>query len=207
MTHKNHNPNDGGAAEVDGLNALSDASLVARIARGQHAAYSVLVMRHANRYVAVAEKVLYQRQEAEDAVQDAFVKLWQKADQFEPETAKFSTWFYRIVVNQCLDRKRKKTADALPEDYDIKDDSNGPEENLVEDQRAQQMQQAMDLLPERQKTAIVLCYYEGMSNKEAADVLEVNIKALESLLTRGRKGLKENLDKCLGMTAKDMLNT
>lgn len=209
VTEKIHSPVEGPvgeAGEVDGLTGQSDAFLVARIAEGHHASYSVLVMRHAGRFLTVAERVLGQRAEAEDAVQEAFVKLWRRADSFDPEAAQFSTWFYRIVVNQCLDRKRKKIPDALPENYDAVDEGCGPDDHLAAGQRAVMMRQALDQLPERQKAAIVLCYYQGLSNKEAADVMDLNVKAVESLLTRGRKSLKNNLGHGLGTTAQEMID-
>lgn len=185
-----------------GLSAEPDHVLVSKIADGDHAAFSVLVLRHTDKHLAYAERVMYSRQEAEDAVQEAFIKLWAKANKFDPNTAKFTTWFYRIVLNQCLDRKRRKKPVALPEGFDAIDDRDGPAETLAESQRAKRVKEGVMALPEKQRQALTLCYFQGLSNKEAAEVLDLGIKAMESLLMRGRKALAKNL----ANKAQDLLN-
>lgn len=195
-------PEEPQGESAGGLGELNDCELVQKVANGEQAAYSVLVMRHSNRHLMVAKRILNDQHEAEDALQDAFISLWKYAERFDPEKAKFSTWFYRIVTNQCLDRKRKKKPGALPEGYDAVDESDGPQEQLVQSQRGNTVKQALDRLPDRQKVAITLCYFEGVSNKEAAEILELNIKALESLLTRARKALAKDLSG----TAIELLN-
>ncbi len=176
-----------------GLAAETDNELTRRVANCEQAAYSMLVLRYTYKHLSMAQRVMGNREEAEDALQDAFVKLWTNAGQFDAGKAKFSTWFYRIVLNQCLDRKRRKKPVALPEGFDVVDVSAGPHEALVYNQTATVVKRELDQLPERQKAAIALCYYEGLSNKEAAEILEVGVKALESLLTRGRKTLAKTL--------------
>ena len=175
------------------LNDLPDNVLIELIVSGKQAAFSAIVYRYTDRYLALAERVLYDRAEAEDTVQEAFMRLWKNAHTFNADKAKFSTWFYRIVLNRCLDKKRKKKPIALPENYDVKDESLNQEEKMNEGQRSRLIREQLDGLPENQKNAIILCYFEEMSNKEAAIVLELNIKALESLLTRGRKTLAQKL--------------
>ena len=176
-----------------GLADAPDHELAARVGDGQHAAYSVLVYRHTDRYLALAERVMGSRAEAEDAVQDSFVKLWTHAAGFDPSKAKFSTWFYRIVLNRCLDKKRVKKPVALPEGYDVVDDSDSPSESMEDKQSSKMIQVHLMELPDRQRTAITLCYFDELSNKEAAEILEVSVKALESLLIRGRRALAANL--------------
>jgi RNA polymerase sigma-70 factor (ECF subfamily) len=177
-----------------GLSAESDRVLVGQVANGDEAAYAILVTRHSNRHLAFAERVMGDRAEAEDAVQEAFIKLWTRANSFEPSTAKFTTWFYRVVLNQCLDRKRKKRPESLPEGYDGVDERESPSRAYEESEAASYVKQKLAQLPERQRYAITLCYYEGLSNKEAAEILGLGVKALESLLTRGRKRLKKAMD-------------
>lgn len=176
-----------------GLSAEPDAVLIKMIANSDHAAYSVLVLRHTDKHLAYAERVLGNRHEAEDAVQDAFIKLWANAWKFDPSVAKFTTWFYRIVFNGCLDRKRKKIPSALPEGFDAVDDRDGPSEALAKEQRAVKIKEGLMNLPDKQRMAITLCYFEQMSNKEAAEIMDLGVKALESLLMRGRKSLAKNL--------------
>lgn len=186
-----------------GLASEPDQRLVQKTGDGSEAAYSELVMRHSDRHLAFAERVLGDRAEAEDAVQEAFVKLWSHAETFDPSAAKFTTWFYRIVLNQCLDRKRKKKPDRLPEGYDGVDERENPARAYEKAEAATYLKEKLHELPERQRYAITLCYYEGLSNKEAAAVLGVGIKALESLLTRGRNGLKGILDERIMEHLKD----
>lgn len=172
-----------------GLLAEPDHILAGLVGEGNQAAYSVLVTRHVDRHVGFAERVLGGRAEAEDAVQEAFVKLWVNAARYDRSKAKFTTWFYRIVLNQCLDQKRKKKPDALPERFDVADERDGPDGELHDLQRRRRVRTALASLPGQQSAAITLCYFEGLTNREAADILDLNIKALESLLLRGRKKL------------------
>jgi len=172
----------------------SDEALVARVAEGDRAAYAGLVLRHTERFLALAERLLGERDEAEDALQDAFSRLWTRASGFDPAAARFTTWFYRVVANACTDRlRRRKRLQALPEHWDAIDPAQPADEGLSRRQRAGEVRQALERLPDRQKLAVVLCYFEGLTNVEAADVLAVSVKALESLLVRARRTLKADL--------------
>lgn len=170
-----------------------DEALVARVAAADRGAYAILVQRHAIRYRALAQRMVGDMALAEDLVQEAFVKLWTHADRFDASKAKFTTWFHRIVVNRCLDEKRKRTAEALPEGYDKADESATAEEAMVARSGSEQLMAAVNALPERQRTAITLSYIDGLSNIEAADVMELKLKAFESLLVRARAKLREQL--------------
>ena len=127
-------------------------------------------------------------------MQDAFLKIWQKPDIWKDDKrAKFTTWFYRILVNQNIDKMRKNSKltsnDAiLPF---IADSRSGPEEETAMNEEQRRMENAIAVLPERQRTALNLCFYEGLSNAEAAGVMGVKVKALESLLIRAKTGLRE----------------
>lgn len=179
------------------LEQESDEALVALIGKRNGEAFQVLMTRHINMHISFAERMMGGRPEAEDIVQDAYTKLWIHAERFDPAKAKFSTWFYRIVLNRCLDIRRKKKPVALPEGYDPADDRETPLENLAKTQRQHQVRKALKKIPGRQRAAITMCYFEGISNQEAADILDLNIKALESLLCRGRKNLKSLLEGAL----------
>lgn len=172
---------------------LPDAVLVARIGDGCEQAFRALLARHLDRFVAVAERVTGERDSAEDAVQEAFIKLWRKARRFNARKARFTTWFYRIVVNACLDEKRKRRPGQLDEAYEERDDTPGAGAQMERAEAARDVKKALDAIPDRQRAAVVLCYYEGLSNKEAAEVLDIKVKALESLLVRGRQNLKAAL--------------
>jgi RNA polymerase sigma-70 factor (ECF subfamily) len=173
----------------------SDELLMARIARGDHGAFATLVRRHTDKFYATAYRICGRRDEAEDILQDAFLKLWDRPGLYdESRGAKFTTWFYRVVTNQALDRMRKvkpmQGGDALDS---LSDHAPRQDDALAASEEQKAVETAIQSLPERQKTALNLCFYEGLSNKEAADIMGVGIKALESLLIRAKTGLRDEL--------------
>ncbi|MEO1028967.1 MAG: sigma-70 family RNA polymerase sigma factor [Pseudomonadota bacterium] len=140
----------------------------------------------------LAYRMLNNQALAEEATQDAFLKLWRYLPDWEPR-AKLSTWFYRVTLNVCQDRLRKKTevlAEVLP---DPADDKDGPAQALAKSQQAQLLHAAIAKLPERQRAAITLCGIEQMSQKEAAAILETTPTAVDSLVARAKRQLKEAL--------------
>ena len=127
-------------------------------------------------------------------VQDAFLKLWERPDSWRPDGGSaFTTWFYRVVVNLCLDRKKKKQTLPLADDLPVPDERPSQEENVIEFQQQKQLETQIAFLPQRQRTALNLCFYEGLSNQEAAEIMGVRLKALQSLLMRAKVTLKEKL--------------
>lgn len=170
-----------------------DDKLLASIAGGNEAATQLLVDRHLSRTLALSYRMLRDHGEAEEVSQDAFLRVWKTASKWEPGRAKFTTWLHRVVTNLCIDRLRKRRTVQLDENFDIPDDSPDPEATLVQGELSGRVRSAMDKLPERQKTAILLSHYQGMSNIETAAILDVSIEAVESLLARGRRALKKTL--------------
>lgn len=165
------------------------------VLQGEHQAFAHLVRRHTKRFFGAAYRVVANVSEAEDIVQEAFLKLWDKPERWDASKgAKFTTWFYKVVTNTALDavRKRKPQAGADVLDY-MADGGDMIDEALVASEEAQAVEAAMQSLPERQKMALNLCFYEGLSNKEAAEVLDVGVKALESLLMRAKAALRDDL--------------
>ncbi len=175
----------------------TDEGLLVRVQRGDQRAFAVLVNRHVKKFHAAAYRMCADTQESEDIVQEAFLKLWSKPESWDPTRgAKFSTWFYRIVTNLAIDKMRRKKAVAVGEVIDVFADTRDSQETeLYEKQRQAALEGAIQSLPERQKTALNLCFYEGVSNREAADIMGVSVKALESLLVRAKGALKEELFK------------
>lgn len=170
-----------------------DAWLMSQIASGDRRAYETLVDRHLDRFMGFAERVTGRRAEAEDILQEAYLRLWTKAPGWRPGGARFTTWFYRIVLNLCIDYKRRKKPEALPDGFDAADNAASAERQLAAAEGSATVAAALDLLPPRQKQAIMLCYFEGLSNLEAAEVLGVSVKGIESLLVRGRRQLATSL--------------
>jgi RNA polymerase sigma-70 factor (ECF subfamily) len=170
-----------------------DAELALLAAKGDEAAYAELVRRHLPRVLAVTRRMLGSDALAEEAAQEAMLRIWTHAGSYAPEKAKLTTWLTKIAVNICLDRLRKRQEEAWPENFDV---ALPPDQDrqLMQDQVAAKVNAALQQLPERQRLALVLCHYEDMSMTEAASVMETTQEAIESLLSRGRRSLKRMLE-------------
>ncbi len=171
-----------------------DGDLVVRIAQGDHQAASELVMRHLPKMVALANHMLADATEAEDIAQEVFVKVWKHAHKWQPGVAKFETWMHRVAINLCYDRLRRRReiyTDQIPD----REDKNTPktDQGIIDAQLSAHIEGALQRLPPRQRAAITLCHLREMSNIEAADSMQVSVEAMESLLARGRKGLRKLL--------------
>lgn len=180
---------------MDALNEDTDEGLMAHIQKGDHQAFAALVRRHSDRFYGLAWRLLGNDAEADDVVQDAFLKLWAQPDMFRRDAGvKFTTWFYRVVSNMALDKLRGHKRWTGPEVLESLTDKGKLSDQEYEDKQMQKlMAQAVNELPERQKLALTLCFYEGLSVAEAAQVIGVGDKAVESLLMRAKSGLKNDL--------------
>jgi len=173
-----------------------DARLMERIGRGDEVAFAMLLKRHSDRFYRIAYRFAGNRSETEDIVQEAFLKLWAKPHLWQAgRNAAFTTWFYRIVVNLCLDHKRKKHPASLADDSWVEDSRHSQEENLMYDEKQQWLAAQIAALPDRQRMALNLCFYEEISNQEAAHLMGIKVKALESLLIRAKTTIKHQLGK------------
>ncbi len=173
--------------------AADDDALIRCIAAGDASAWPQLAQRHLGPLVALAWRILGDRAEAEDVAQEVFVRLLVKVPAWEPGGAALRTWLSRVAINLCIDRRRAKRTtplDDLPEPRDPTAD-----EAVVARRfdMARKVRAALHKLPERQSIALALVYYQGFSNREAANILKVSVDALESLLSRGRRAMKEDL--------------
>lgn len=172
---------------------------MARVSAGDSHAFRVLVARHADRALATAWRVSGSRADAEDLVQEAFLRVWRSAASYKPEKAKFTTWLHRLTVNLGVDRwRRRRPTVELEAANDVADPSPDALAIAEQSEDSAAVAQALALLPERQRMAVTLCYYEGLSNAEAADALGVPVGALEALLVRGRRKLRSLLAKRMG---------
>jgi RNA polymerase sigma-70 factor (ECF subfamily) len=170
--------------------ADEDHELMAAVARGDAAALRRLVDRHAAWSVAFAERMVGTRADAEDLVQAAFLRVWRSAAKWEP-AARFRTWFYRVLYNLCMDHFRANAMPTEGVDEALPDGAPTGEERYAAVQRADRVRAAVAALPARQRAAIVLCYYQGLSQADAAAALGVSEGALESLLSRARAALRK----------------
>ncbi|MFZ0498970.1 MAG: sigma-70 family RNA polymerase sigma factor [Steroidobacteraceae bacterium] len=169
------------------------AELLARSARGDRRAFDEIVTRYGPVALRVAARMAPDRQSAEDIAQEAMVRIWRCADEFDGRRARFTTWLYRIVVNLCIDLRRRPQPAPLPEDFDPVDPSAGAAERVEVDERRVALRRAIEELPSGQRAALMLVYDEGLSGAEAAQVLGVSAKAVERLLARARARLRELL--------------
>ncbi|MEV8635570.1 RNA polymerase sigma factor SigM [Streptosporangium sp. NPDC051023] len=169
---------------------VSDADLLTRHIAGDPQAFSEIVKRHRDRMWAVALRTLGDPDEAADAVQDAFVSAYRKAESFRGEAA-VTTWLHRIVVNACLDRMRRKSVRPVADDELVEA---AERDTPVLDQTAErevsmEVSAALKLLPSDQRAALVLVDMMGYSVEDAAQVLEVPSGTVKSRCARGRAKL------------------
>ncbi len=173
--------------------ADADAPLMRRIGQKDVDAYRLLVKKYLNRALNFTERMVGNRSDAEDITQEAFLKVWKEAGRWEPK-ASFGTWFRKVLYNLCIDFIRKSR--PLTTNTELEDTASeipDAEKNLISLEVSNQVKQALQELPERQRAALILFYYEELSQNEAAEVLEVSVSALEALLFRARATLRKIL--------------
>jgi RNA polymerase sigma factor (sigma-70 family) len=176
-------------------NGSNDDALLVLYANGDSSAAAELMQRLAPRALGVAIRVLGNRAEAEDVTQEAMMRLWRMAPDWQPGKAKVSTWLYRVVMNLCIDVKRRKRGrdvdlDAIPEPPDPGSSAADRMQDLA---RQDALQEALMQLPERQRQAVVLRHLEELTNPEISGIMEISVEAVESLTARGKRALA----KCL----------
>ncbi len=160
------------------------------ISTGDEKAFAELMHKH------LAAILNFNRQylsmEAEDITQEAFVRLWSKAPEWKDKGISPKAWLMRVSYNLCIDALRKQKNQALDgQDITLVNSNETIEQQFINRSDFQQQILELNALPERQRTAITLCAYHGLNNRQAAAVLNISVDALESLLARGRRKLKQ----------------
>jgi len=198
-----------------------DAELLARVARDDASAVRQLVARKLPRLLSLAARMLGDRMEAEDVAQEAFVRIWKQAPHWREGEARFDTWLHRVAMNLCYDRlrSRRETVDGgLDDEAAIEAASaaqavqaggaaqdvhppHTPEAALEASQDGARVRAALAALPTRQREALVLTYYQELSNAQTAGLMGIGIEALESLLARARRALRAQLSAGAGLDA------
>ncbi len=176
----------------DSGEAQTDEALMAKVARGDEVAFRLLSRRHLPAMLGLARRILGNAADAEDVAQEAMLRVWIHAPRWQPLAA-VRTWLTRVVVNLCLDRKRRAPWVALEAAGEIVDPTPGAAEVAEQSGRERALAAAIAELPARQRTAIVLTYTEGMSNAQVAEVLDTSVSAIETLLIRGKQNLRARL--------------
>ena len=173
----------------------SDDALLVLFANGDRHAAQELTQRLTPRAFAVAMRVLGNHAEAEDITQDAMMRLWRMAPDWRQGEAQVSTWLYRVVMNLCLDRKRRVRGgsvglDAIPEP---EDPAASVTDRMQDSARWDALQAGLMQLSDRQRQAVVLRHIEELSNPEIAEVMDISVEAVESLTARGKRALAKAL--------------
>lgn len=172
--------------------AVTDDELLASLCTGDHNAFAELTGRHFDPVYRVAWRVLGGPADAEDVTQEAFIKLWQSPSSLRDGKA-IRSWLMRVATNLAIDRMRRKQPLIVEDVPDIADNGLQADGALARNQIAGNIDAAIAALPDRQRIALVMTYFEHMSNQQTADVMDLTVDAVESLLSRARRNLKSQL--------------
>ncbi|WP_291990839.1 sigma-70 family RNA polymerase sigma factor [Luteitalea sp.] len=170
-----------------------DRQLLGRIRQRDGTAFRTLVERHLHLVTGVARRMLRDDAEADDVAQEAMIRLWQGGGGLEIGAGGLRPWLRRVTSNLCIDRIRARSRTDVMDEVPDRPVAASQLTSLVEDDMSARVQQALLALPERQRQALVLFHYEGLSQIEVAAVLGVSDEAVESLLSRARRALRGTL--------------
>ena len=174
---------------LDALSDVSDEALLVLYANGDPGAARALTLRLTPRVLGFSARMLSDRSEAEDVAQEAMLRLWRMAPDWQQGEARVATWLYRVASNLCLDRLRRSRPRGLGDMAEPEDTTPGVVARMIEADRVLALDAALAALPDRQRQAVVLRHIEGLSNPEIAAVMDIGVEAVESLVARGKKGL------------------
>lgn len=166
-----------------------DAVLLEGVVAGDETAFATLVDRHYSLVFRLSARVLGNAADAEDVTQEAFVKLWRDPPVLRNQAA-LKGWLVRVARNLAIDRLRRARNTSDSELELLVDTSTAPDGHLRHGQAADEVSAALAQLPERQRTALQLTYFEALGNQETASIMEVSVEAVESLLSRARRSLR-----------------
>jgi RNA polymerase sigma-70 factor (ECF subfamily) len=170
-----------------------ETELLARVAAGEAQAFRGLVDRHLPTVLAIARRMLRDDAEAEDVAQEALLRLWRNAAALELGAGGVRPWLRRVASNLCIDRVRARRNTTAVDQVPEQAEPAGQVRHLAERELGARVDAALKALPERQRLAITLFHYEGMSQIEVGSVLGISDEAVESLLARARRTLKAAL--------------
>lgn len=180
---------------------MTDEELMRAICKGDQSAYQAVVREHLKPISHYAYRLLGNQKDTEDIAQEVFLKLWVNAATWKPEKSKLTTWLHRITHNLCVDYLRKHSRvqtqdnfeEHLVDSAEETNDNNADftQQDLNRDsEKIRLLDSALNQLPENQRSAIMLCTVQNFSNKEAAVIMDVSVKALESIIARAKRSLK-----------------
>lgn len=173
-------------------------ALMLRVAQGDSTAFTQLVRLLERMALGLAWRTLNDRIEAEDACQQAFTRLWTEAARFDPARGNVESWFRRILVNLCLDRRRAmRPVQSIETAFELADAAPDPEAQAVANDQQARLAAAMARLNPRQRLALSLFHGAGHSMAEIADQMDTTAKAVEGLLGRARNELRNMMNESL----------
>ena len=169
----------------------SDEAIFRQVQRGDRSAFATLVDRFERRALAVAIRVLGRREDAEDAVQQAFLRLYESRASYNPRW-RLNTWFYRILVNACIDELRRRRP-ADPADVAEMPGADNPERAAIHRDLSRSLQAALVAVPTEARIALTLYYGDGRSYQEIGRIRGVSVNTVKTHLRRGRLALRRAL--------------
>ena len=177
----------------------NEQDMLERAARGDAAAFNQLMEQHERRMYAVALRMCGNREDAQDCLQEAMLRVYRAIGGFKGQSS-FSTWVYRITMNTCLDELRRKknrqntSLDNLRDmGWSPADETNAPEKQAMRSELRRNLNRAIRELPEEMRAAVVLRDIQGFSYDEIARMLEINVGTIKSRISRGREKLREKM--------------
>ena len=181
---------------------LSDLELVALCQRGEGEFFEILVKRYMEKAFRIALDFTHDTEEAKDLSQDAFLRAFSRIKQFDGRSS-FYTWFYRLVVNLCLDhtrRKRKVIWERLDSERDdglerkeLTDNTSGPDQVAIAGEAKRRVDQTLEAMPKKQRTAFILRNHEGMPIADVARVMKTTEGTVRVYLHRAVAALRQCL--------------
>ncbi|GIP41403.1 ECF RNA polymerase sigma factor SigW [Paenibacillus sp. J31TS4] len=181
-----------------------EGRLVKLSRKGDRSAFAELVDMYKDKIYHLAFRMLSQSQTAEDIVQETFLRVYRNLDRYD-ESQKFSTWIYRIATNLCIDQLRKRKPSYSP-DAEMPDGEGAdwysllpseeatPEDQIMLSETQLQIREAIQSLPEKYKSVVILRYLHDMSLQEIGDVLDMPVTTVKTRVHRGREFLRNKLD-------------
>jgi RNA polymerase sigma-70 factor (ECF subfamily) len=183
-----------------------DEALAESVAQGSDKAFKILVERHSASVFTLALKITRDKEESRDIVQETFIKVHHNISEYSRDKASFKTWLLTIARNQSLNlfasmkRRGARFLSGFAPDSDdfsagpeiLASNNPGPEKELSQKQDMELLESAMDKLPEKQRTALILKAWEGLTYKEISEIMGISVSSVESLIFRARKKLMES---------------
>ncbi|HUO94391.1 MAG TPA: sigma-70 family RNA polymerase sigma factor [Rhizomicrobium sp.] len=171
-----------------------DDELIARVARGDSAAFSRLVSRYRARLTGTTTRIVGNRAIAEEIVQEVFTRAWVNAPKWRPQEkgrSSFAGWLGRVATNLAIDHTRRTRTVPLDDAPEPVDATIAADDELIAAEDRRKLEAALAQLPPRQRAAIALTYDQGLSNAEGAAAMDISVGAFELLLVRARRALRQ----------------